>query len=92
VWPGVGYATEVVYRLRRGGRTQLIAPAVRGVPPSRLPQPLDPRQILFVHQSVRWADWVSAWNPSAGGPGVPIPRLVRGGSLLPAPIVGRSAS
>lgn len=83
IWPAQGsaaeaYRTEVVIPLAGGaGR----APVVRGEPLAEAPR-VDVEELLYRHQRIRWVDWVAAWA-AAESEDAPIPRLVRGASILP---------
>jgi len=83
VWPGKGYATEAVYRIRTHGNQPMLEPIVRGPAPEHPPAPVDPRRILYRYESISWAAWVYAWI-AAEQPEAAIPRLLRGASILPA--------
>jgi hypothetical protein len=74
VWPGGGFATEIVYPL--DGRKEMI-PEVRGAPPEAPPKPLSRKAIWFEEQPIAWADWVEAWSHDEPT------RLLTEGSILP---------
>jgi hypothetical protein len=80
VWPGEDYRTELVYRLGKSGQT--VAPEVSGAPSTMPVRVLDTRNIFFRDQAIGWLAWVSAWS-AAAHPEAPIPRLLRGTSILP---------
>jgi hypothetical protein len=81
-WPGQGYRTEVVYPLKDGEGGPQIAPIVRGEPPARPPASLPKARLLFRLQPIAWPSWVRAWS-AAEQPGVALPRLCGGASILP---------
>jgi hypothetical protein len=84
VWPGADYRTELTYRLGKSG--QSVAPEVKGAPSPLPVRVLDTRNIFFREQAIGWLAWVSAWS-AAAHPQAPIPRLLRGTSILPvAPV------
>ena len=77
VWPGKGYATEVVYALDGAGTVTAV---VRGEPPTEPPAALDVDRLLFARQAILWTAWVEAFRDDRessarviGGP----PLLVR---------------
>ncbi len=79
VWPGPGYAVEVLYPL--GTDAQMIDARSRvGVASTPLP-PLHARAISFRHQPIAWSAWVYAWTPETGKD---VPRLIDGPSLIPS--------
>lgn len=82
VWPGGGYATEVVYRLRGSTDDPVFVPEVRGARPTTPSPVVDRRDVMSLYTRVTWAEWVRAWT-AAEHPDAAIPRLVRGPSLLP---------
>ncbi|MBM4358990.1 MAG: hypothetical protein FJ096_12870 [Deltaproteobacteria bacterium] len=79
VWPTADYRTELVYRLHRP--TPTLSPEVHGESPDAPARVLDARNLLFREQAIQWDAWVSAWS-AAAHTSAPIPRLVRGTSLL----------
>jgi hypothetical protein len=76
VWPGDGYATEVVYNLDHTGTLE---GTVRGKAPEVAPKTLDAHRLVFARQPISWDAWVSAWKTDAA----PLP-VVSGAALLPA--------
>jgi hypothetical protein len=76
VWPGAGYATEVVYALDGVARDAL----VRGEPLDKAPAPLDLAQLLFSRQAILWTSWVLAFRDDRETS----PRVIDGPSLLGA--------
>jgi hypothetical protein len=80
VWPGEGYATEVVYAL---GGTGALSGVVRGEPAAAPPPTLLAEQLLFARQPIAWAAWVEAFRDERGS----APRLIDGPSLL-RPVAG----
>jgi hypothetical protein len=81
VWPEEDYRTELVYRLQQPGPT--LAPEVQGEAPRTPNRVLDARNLLFREQAIQWDAWVSAWSAAAHTT-APIPRLVRGTTLIPS--------
>jgi hypothetical protein len=79
VWPGPGYAVEVLYRL--DAEAPVIEPSPRVGTPARPLPPLHARSISFRHQPIAWSAWVYAWTPETGKD---VPRLMEGPSLIPA--------
>ena len=75
VWPGEGYATEVVYALDGTGS---VAGVVRGEPLEKAPAPLDLGRLLFARQAIRWTAWVEAFREDRESS----PRVVDGPPLL----------
>ncbi|MCA9620245.1 MAG: hypothetical protein KC731_14585, partial [Myxococcales bacterium] len=89
VWPGVDYATELVYRID-GGSQGAVAPEIRGLAPEGPARVLDTRRLFYNQQPIAWLSWVAAWN-AAEHESVDVPRLVLGASILPgaaAPTTG----
>ena len=81
VWPGEGYATELVYDLESVGTTRGV---VRGAPLNGPPPALDLERLLFSRQAILWTAWVDAFRDDhASSPRVikGPPLLVRGGSV-----------
>lgn len=84
VWPDEHYRTELVYRLDAGMSGPVVEPVVRGDAPKNQPKPLDLRKVLFRDQHVSWNDWVAAWREDRPA-SEPIPRVLFGATILPAP-------
>lgn len=80
VWPGEGYETEGLYKLR-AYRPRMMRPKIQGRPSSDLPV-LDSRKILYSHQRIPWVAWEGAWTAASQAQG-DVPRLLMGPSLLP---------
>ena len=58
VWPGPGYATEVVYALDGVAREAI----VRGEALAEAPRPVDLSRVLFSRQALLWTSWVEAFR------------------------------
>jgi hypothetical protein len=75
VWPGEGYATEVVYALDGSGSASGV---VRGEPLAVAPAPLDRQRLLFGRQAILWPAWVAAFREEDASS----PRVIDGPPLL----------
>lgn len=75
VWPGKGYATEVVYPLVGAGTTSGV---VRGEPLSAAPKSLELDRLLFARQAILWTAWVDAFREDRESS----PRVIDGPPLL----------
>jgi hypothetical protein len=80
VWPGKGYATEVVYALVGTGATNGI---VRGELLSTPPRSLDLGRLLFARQAILWTAWVDAFRDDRESS----PRVIGGPPLLAPKVV-----
>jgi hypothetical protein len=75
VWPGDGYATEVVYDLR----AKLPRAVVRGPALAEPPPRIAGQRARFGREAIEWTRWVAAWE--AAKP----PRIAVGPSLIGGP-------
>jgi hypothetical protein len=80
VWPGKGYATEVVYPLVGTGTTSGI---VRGESLSTPPISLELGRLLFARQAILWTAWVDAFRDDRESS----PRVIDGPPLLAPKVV-----
>ncbi len=66
LWPGPGYATEVVYDLNLADGPAIPPRVVDGQVTRGLPA-LDPARVFFREQPVPWPTWVEAWQRDRAG-------------------------
>jgi len=78
VWPP-GWATELIYDLTATPTLTAVARGDAAGSPGAAPPAIERAAIVFREQGIAWSDWVVAWS---GEPR----RVVKGASLLPAPL------
>ncbi|MCX5745316.1 MAG: hypothetical protein NT062_22800 [Proteobacteria bacterium] len=77
VWPGDGYQTEFLYRLRSNN----LVPIVRGPTVGVLPRTLINQHVLYYREPLYWPMWATAWEQLVAGR--PPERIIAGPDLLP---------
>jgi len=89
VWPDQDYRTELLYRIRATFSRNRIRPKIRGRQLHAKPPALERDQLFFDRKAANWQAWNEAWQ---NDPEAPVPKLLRGPSILPDAVIKRAAT